>query len=38
MNFEMIKSGMVILIEKEKPDVPDDDVVVVGEREKNNMT
>jgi hypothetical protein len=38
MNFEMVKSRMVILIEKEKPDVTDDDVVIVGEREKNNMT
>jgi hypothetical protein len=31
MNFEMVKSRMVILIGREKADVTDDDVVVVGE-------
>jgi hypothetical protein len=31
MNFEMVKSRIVILIEREKADVTDDDVVVVGE-------
>jgi hypothetical protein len=31
MNFEMVKSRMVILIGREKVDVTDDDVVVMAE-------